>query len=255
MNTILTLPDGTDLTYSERGAGRAVLLLHGGAGPASVIPFAEAAAQAHPLRVVTPVHPGFGGTPRPDALDSVAGLARLYSDLLDALDLHDVTVVGNSLGGWIAAELAVLAPARVSRYVLVDAVGLDVPGHPPVDFFSLTLPEVADYSYYEPDRFRIDPATLPPEALAALPGNRAALATYGGTRMTDPGLSARLAAVSAPTLVVWGEADRIVDPDVGRAFASAIAGARFALLERTGHVPQVETPELLLETVWSFIEG
>jgi pimeloyl-ACP methyl ester carboxylesterase len=139
--------------------------------------------------------------------------------------------------------------------VLVDAVGLDVPGHPPVDFFSLSLPEVADYSYYEPDRFRIDPATMPPEALAALPGNRAALATYGGATMTDPALGARLGTIDAPTLVVWGEADRIVDPAVGRAFAAAIPGARFTLLERTGHVPQVETPEQLLDAVWAFIDA
>jgi pimeloyl-ACP methyl ester carboxylesterase len=252
MNETLTLPGGIDLSYSERGSGRPVLLLHGGAGPASVVPFAELAASRHPLRVITPVHPGFGGTERPGSLDSVAGLARVYADLLQALDLEDVTVIGNSIGGWVAAELAILAPGRVGRYILVDAVGLDVPGHPPVDFFALTLPEVADYSYYEPDRFRIDPATMPPEALAALPGNRAALATYGGAGMTDPGLGARLAAVDSPTLVVWGEADRIVDPEVGRALAAAIPGARFTLLEHTGHVPQVETPELLLETAWAF---
>ena len=255
MNETLTLPGAIHLSYSERGSGRPVLLLHGGAGPASVVPFVELAASRHPLRVITPVHPGFGGTERPESLDSVAGLARVYADLLDALDLEDVTVVGNSIGGWIAAELAILAPDRVGRYILVDAVGLDVPGHPPVDFFSLTLPEVADYSYYEPDRFRIDPSALPPEARAALPGNRAALATYGGAGMTDAGLGARLAAVDSPTLVAWGEADRIVDPEVGRALAAAIPGARFTLLEHTGHVPQVETPELLLETVWSFVSG
>jgi len=86
-------------------------------------------------------------------------------------------------------------------------------------------------------------------------GNRAALAVYGGTpSMVDPTLRDRLTAVSLPVLVLWGESDRIVDPEYGRAYADAIPTARFQLLARTGHVPQVETPELLLSHIWTFAE-
>lgn len=202
--------------------------------------------------MITPSHPGFGGTVRPESLDSVPALARLYAELLESLDLHDVIVVGNSIGGWIAAELALLHPARVSGFVLADGVGIVVDGHPVADFFSLTLPEVAQLSYFEPDKFRIDPSTMPPAAQAAMAGNRQSLATYAGTAMADPTLLGRLGEVTTPTLVVWGEADRIADVDYGRALAAAIPGARFELLKGTGHVPQVETPELLLGTVWEF---
>jgi pimeloyl-ACP methyl ester carboxylesterase len=114
---------------------------------------------------------------------------------------------------------------------------------------------VAQRSYHDQKTYGLDPAALPPEARAALAGNRAALAVYGGTGMTDPTLAGRLGAVDAPTLVVWGEADRIGDPDFGRAFAAAIPGARFQLLTGTGHMPQIETPDLLIDAVWSFADA
>jgi pimeloyl-ACP methyl ester carboxylesterase len=77
--------------------------------------------------------------------------------MLDALDLRDVTVIGNSIGGWIAAELGLLAPQTVSRIVLVDAVGIEVPRHPVADFFALTPAQVAEFSYADPGRFGMNP--------------------------------------------------------------------------------------------------
>ena len=96
---------------------------------------------------------------------------------------------------------------------------------------------------------------LPPAAHAAIAGYRASLAVYAGTTMADPSLAGRLAGVTVPALVLWGEADRIGDPDFGRAFAAAIPGAQFRLLTGTGHLPQIETPEQLLEAVWAFAVG
>lgn len=235
----------------ERGEGRPVLLLHGGAGPQSVSGFADLLAAEAGVRVLVPTHPGFGGTERPAALDGMQALAATYAALVEHLDLHDLSVVGNSIGGWVAVELAALvgdrARDRWRDLTLVGAVGLDVSDHRPADFFSLTLDEVADLSYFEPDRFRLDPATMPPALREALPGNRAALAVYGGTTMTDPTLAGRLGRIGVPTLVVAGEADRIVDPEVARAYAGLVPGARFVLLPRTGHLPQLETPGALLE--------
>ena len=126
-----------ELTVEERGDGQPFLVLHGGAGPQSVAAFAQLLAEKDRNRVLTPIHPGFGGTPRPDELNSVAGLAALYSGLLDDLGLDDVTVIGNSVGGWVAAEMALLGSPRISGIVLLDAVGIEVEGHPVADVSGL----------------------------------------------------------------------------------------------------------------------
>jgi pimeloyl-ACP methyl ester carboxylesterase len=242
---------GVPVLLTDLGEGRPLLLLHGGGGPGTVLPWAARVAATGAARVLVPVHPGFNGTERPDSISSVRHLAQLYVDLLELLDLHDVVVVGNSIGGWVTAELAAIGSSRVAGAVIVDGVGLAVDGHPYPDFFALTPRGVAERSYHDPDRFGIDPATLPPEALATMAGNRVPLGVYGGD-MTDPTLTERLPSVAVPTLVVWGAADRIGDPEVGRAYAEHIPGARFELIAEAGHLPQIETPEVLEGLVLDF---
>jgi pimeloyl-ACP methyl ester carboxylesterase len=243
-------------TDSGTGGGRPVLLLHGGAGPFSVAGFGELLSSTEPARVITPVHPGFDGTPRPEQLASIASLAAVYAQLLRDLGLSDVCVIGNSIGGWIAAELAIAESAapdrRVSSVVLVDAAGLQIEAAPIPDFFSLTLDQVFDLSYFNPDKFRIDPATLPAERQAAQAANRAALLVYAGTAMGDQTLAGRLPDISIPTLVVWGAADRMIPSEHGHAYAEAVPGAQFRLITEAGHLPQLETPAELLATVWEF---
>jgi pimeloyl-ACP methyl ester carboxylesterase len=240
------------VTFTDRGTGRPFLLLHGGAGPQSVENLAARLAEAGPARVIVPVHPGFGGTPRPAQLASMTALASVYGQLIDDLELTGVTVIGNSIGGWIAAEIALLASARVTGVVLVDAAGLQLDADPAADFFALTMDQVADLSYYRPDDFRIDVASLPDQAKAAMAGNRAALAVYGGSAMADPGLLDRLPAITVPVLVVWGAADRMIPPAHGRAYAAAIPGARLRLITEAGHLPQLETPGELLQLITEF---
>ena len=234
------------VTVTDRGQGAPVLLLHGGAGPDSVNGFADLLAARLPLRVLTPVNPGFAGTPRPGPLDSVRKLAEVYAALLAALDLTGVTVLGSSIGGWVAAELALAAPDRVGRLVLLDAAGLDSAEHPIADFFSLTLDQVTDVSYFDPDAHRIDLAAMTDAQRAVAAGNRAALEVYGGRSMADPTLAGRLAGITAPALVVWGEADGMVTPAYGKEYAAAIPGAQFQLMPKAGHLPQLEAPEAVL---------
>lgn len=241
------------IRVTERGTGAPVLVLHGGAGVDSVTGLSELLAAGH--HVLTPVHPGFGGTPRPARLDSVRALASAYRDLLAERDLTDVTVIGSSIGGWIAAELALCAPDRVGKLVLVDAAGLASAAHPVADYFDMTLDEVIDISYAHPDRHRIDLSAFTDEQRAIAAGNRAALLAYGGRDMADPTLAARLAGITVPTLVVWGEADGMVTPAYGREYADAIPGARFEVLPDAGHLPQLETPDALLALLTGFLGG
>ncbi|MGH3167563.1 MAG: alpha/beta fold hydrolase [Trebonia sp.] len=245
----------TDLTVplTDTGHGRPVLLLHGGAGPDSVAGFGERLAARHPVRVLTPVHPGFGGTARPGRLGSIRELAGVHARLLERLGLTDVTVAGSSIGGWIAAELALAAPSRVSRLALIDAVGLASPEHPVADFFALTPAELAAQSWARPEGHVIDFASMTDAQRAVFAGNRAALAAYGGPSMADPGLRARLGSLAVPTVVVWGEADGIATPEYGREYAAAIPGASFRLLRGAGHLPQLETPEAVLDVLGEFL--
>ena len=240
------------IALKEHGAGRPFFLLHGGGGPLTVDAFAKRLAAEHAVRVLVPTHPGFGGTPRPETLTTVRQLAATYIQLLHELDLSDVTVIGNSMGGWIAAEMALLHSRRIGRVVIVDGVGIEVPDHPIADFYSLTPRQLAELSYHDPDRYGIDPSKLPPAALEAMAGNRAALGVYAGTSMLDPTLAERLSGVGVPTLVVWGDSDRIADAGYGRALAAAIPGASFELLSQTGHLPQIESPTALLNVIWNF---
>jgi pimeloyl-ACP methyl ester carboxylesterase len=255
----LTLDSGDvdlSVTVDERGTGRPFLLLHGGGGPQTVTGFAGLLAEQRPARVVTPVHPGFGGTARPDWLTDVPTLAQVYVRLLDELGLEDVTVVGNSIGGWIAAEIALLGTDRISSVVLVNAAGIQVPGHPVADPFTLTPAELSALSFHDVEQFRIDPRTFSDEQRAVAAANRTALQVYSGPHaMADPTLRERLAKVTLPVLVAWGESDQVVDTAYGRAYAAAIPGAGFEILLRTGHMPQVESPGQLLPVVWDFADA
>jgi pimeloyl-ACP methyl ester carboxylesterase len=242
-----------DVTADEHGEGRPFMLLHGGGGPNTVAGFGEMLATTRDVRVISPTHPGFGGTPRPEALTSIRQLAALYVAMLDDRELTGVTVVGNSVGGWIAAEMALLGSPRVSGVVLIGAAGIEVPGHPIAEFFSLTIDQVFQLSFHNPDPYRVDPSTLPEAAQAVAAGNRVALAVYAGTAMSDPTLVERLSTVDVPTLVLSGDSDRIVDPDYGRAYAAAIPNARFQLLKDTGHMPQIETPDQVLRAIFDWL--
>jgi pimeloyl-ACP methyl ester carboxylesterase len=248
----ITLPQGLTLPVHDTGQGSPVLLLHGGAGPESVAGFGERLAARYPVRVLTPVHPGFGGTQRPPSLSSVRDLAGVYATLLDHLGLTGVTIAGSSIGGWIAAEVALASP-RAGKLVLIDAVGLASAGHPVADFFSLTPAEVAERSWAHPEGRALDVSSMTPDQRAVLAGNRAALEAYGGASMADPSLGERLGSVAVPTLVVWGEADRIATPEYGKEYAAALPGAAFRLLRGAGHLPQLETPEAVLEALREFL--
>lgn len=241
----------TNFTFTEAGAGRPVLVLHGGGGPFTVASLAAHLAER--ALAITPTHPGWNGTDRPAGLDSIAALAAYYGDFLDERDLRDVLVVGSSLGGWAAADLALLTD-RVTGLVIIDGVGIDVPGEPMRDFFELDARGVAEYSFHDSEKFFRDPALLPPEQVAAQQANMQTMrAIAGDPYMHDPTLLGRLGALAVPTLVIWGESDRIFTPGYGRAYAGAIPGARFELVERAGHLPQLEQPEATFALVDSFL--
>jgi pimeloyl-ACP methyl ester carboxylesterase len=241
-----TVPVGSvgpvEITVQDRDRTRPFLLLHGGGGAGTMAGFADLLAERTHSRVLLPTHPGFGGTPKAEGLAGVADLARAYLAMLERFDLTDVTVVGNSFGGWLAAEIGLQGSPRVSGAVIIDGIGIEVEGHPMTDVRGLSAAQIQTYSFHDPSK-----APAPPIAGGTGPSpDVRALIGYAGPTMADPTLLERLGDLDLPVHVLWGESDRIVDPDYGKAFAAAIPRSRFTLLPRSGHLPQVETPEELL---------
>jgi pimeloyl-ACP methyl ester carboxylesterase len=248
----LNLGDGLTVTFTEQGdptQGRAALVLHGGAGPRSVAGLA--AALAGHAYVITPTHPGFDGTPRPDWNDSVADLATAYLDLLDHLDVREVLVLGSSIGGWIASEMALRdTHNRIGGLLLLNAVGIEA-DTPIVDTQTITPAELGRLSFVNP-ALRPDFSTLDETQLAAVAANRKTLEVYAGTDMYDPKLGRRLHRVTVPVLVVWGEQDGIAPLDYGRAFAKSFPSADFRPIAGAAHFPHIEQPEATMAAIGSF---
>lgn len=236
-----------DLPVMQAGSAesRTALVLHGGGGPRTVTPIVEHLAST--MHAVAPTHPGWDGTPLPGAITSVAELAANYLAWLIERGERDVVLVGSSIGGWIALEMAVRAAGEeqyaglIGGLVVVDAVGVEVKAEPIADFFSLDARALAEAAWHDPQRGYIDPGGLTDEQRANQSGNGRTMAAIAG-RMMDSTLLQRLSAVSVPTLVAWGESDRIVTPAYGRAIAAAVPGAQFVKIPRAGHLPHLENP-------------
>ena len=246
------LPAGCSPAISDRGTGRAILLLHGGGGSATVFGLSQALAAK--ARVLLPTHPGFDGTLRPPHMNSVIQLAHHYLKLLESLALSNVIVIGSSIGGWIASEMTLADASRLQGLVLINAVGIQVPGETVTDVSRLSRPELVRLASHNPELVLASAPPPTPERLAILASNAAALAAYdAGAAMMAPGLRERLASVATPALVLWGESDGIASPAYGKAYAAAFANGKFAAVPEAGHLPQIEQPARVLEHVDNFI--
>ncbi len=242
--------DDLELTIDQQGEGRTVLLLHGGGGPPSMGTLPSALSED--FEVVAPVHPGFAGTPRPEWYDGIDDIALTYLQMLEQRDLRDVLVVGSSVGGWIASEMAVREHERIGGTVLLNAVGIDVDGIELADFFSLTPQELIAHAFHNPAAAP-DPAQLPQAARDIQAANVTTLAVYAREPyMHDPKLRRRLALAPTPVAVIWGESDQIAPEPYGRAYAASFPNGRFESIPHAGHLPHLEQPEQILQAIHRF---
>jgi pimeloyl-ACP methyl ester carboxylesterase len=248
---------GVQLEVVDRGQGRPILLLQEEDGLTPRGPFLASLAAYG--RVIVPSHPGFGHSPDSTFIDTVDDLSYLYLDLLAELNLRDVVIIGCSLGGWIAAEMAVKSTERIDQLVLVAPVGIkvgdretrDIP-----DIFALSPTEVTRLKYHDPTRAAIDYTILSDDELTVIARNREATALYGWEPyFHNPKLRHRLHRIDIPTLLLWGASDRFVTPGYyGVAYQKAIPGAKLEMIDGAGHLPHIEQPEACVERVRAFIE-
>lgn len=219
------------------GEGTPLLYLHGVGDTGA--PSALLTRLAHEHTVIRPDHPGFLGSD-PLGCATVADVAARHVALLDALGVERCTVVGSSFGGWVAAELALLAPERVAALVLVDPAGLRGP-EPAPDLFALEPEQVVALSFRDPT-LKAGAASLPDQAREVLRGNLAAARRLAPT-LTDPTLAQRLGALACPTLVAWGADDEVFPPSYADQWRAAVPHARVEIVEGAGHLPHTERLE------------
>lgn len=242
-----------EITVTEAGAGRPVLILHGGGGPFTVAGIANHLADT--MHTITPVHPGWNGTDRPEWFSGIDDLALAYLQYLADKDLHDVVVIGSSMGGWIGSEMAVRDSAGlITGLILIDSVGIKVDAHPIRDFFALDARGVATYAWHDSDRFYVDPASVPAEQAARTKANMATMRVVAGD-MNDPKLMRRLGRIRIPVLAIWGDSDGIVTPAYGAAFAGAFQNGRLEVIKDAGHLPQIEQPAATLAAIDRYVNG
>lgn len=241
------------LTAGPASGATPVLYLHGAAGLVWD-PFVAGLAAHH--RVVAPEHPGTGESQGLEHLHDLWDLVLYHGELLDALGLDRVAVVGHSFGGMVALELAANNPERVTGVVAVAPIGLWLDDHPVPDLATLPPRRVAELLLSDPDgpmaRLLAPPDPGDPEALFRASLTAAAVNQFIWP-LPDKGLDRRLYRIGAPTLLVWGADDGFVDPAYGRAFARLIDGARLEVVPGAGHLPQLEQAAVVRALVEGFL--
>ena len=246
---------GAKLRLQRNGTGAPLLYLHGVQGILGWPPALERLAQR--FDVLAPDHPGFGGSDAPDWIADVGDLAFFYLDVLEALQLNSVHLVGASLGGWIAMEMAIRSTARIESLTLTGAAGIRVAGVPRGDMFIGTPAELGRLLFAD-EKVAAERAVqwqATPALQESYDRNRYAAAKYTWQpRLYNPKLATWLHRIAVPTHIVWGESDRLIPPAHATALQSLIKGAQLTMLPGSGHLVALEQPQLFADTVAQFIE-
>lgn len=236
------------------GNGQPLVFLHGAGGHTGWMGFLEELAAR--FQVFAPEHPGFGQSDDPVWLDEIADLAYFHLDLLQALGLDKVHLMGTSLGGWVAAEMAVRSTARLASLTLVGAVGITANGQPIPDIFRMPVEENLRRFYADQGRAVRRVADLATADMNIVAKNRATVMRLAyRPRFHNPGLAQWLHRIDVPTLLLWGGKDGLVPPEFGEAYRALIPGSRLVVLPDAGHAPFDEQREAFVAAFREFVDG
>ena len=244
---------GTKLHVMRAGRGRPLLVLHHETGTLDRLPFYDALAAKYD--VLVPHHPGFSRSERPDWMRSARDIAVIYRGLLSELKVSNATLVGLGFGGWIAAEMASMAPSDLAKLVLVGAMGIKPPQG---DILDLAITGYIDYAragFHDQKAFD--------KVYGAEPSNdqlemwdvcremsfRIAWKPY----MYSQTLPHLLRSVCAPALIAWGDDDKVVPQSAAKRYVEALPNAKLEIVKGCGHAVDMEQPEALAKLVNTFI--
>jgi len=248
--------DGKKTQLTVGGSGPPLLYLHSAGGETEWTTFHERLAER--FTVYLPAHPGFAESEGLKQIDDIHDLAWHYVDLLDTLELQKVPIVGFSLGGWLAVELAILRPDRVEKLFIVNAAGLHVDGAPMGELFVNDLDQLRELVFYDPQSpavqlampISLDDDRIPHWIRARKATERICKDPY----LHNPRLPAQLRRVECPTMVLWGREDRLIPLAHGEFFAQHIPGAAIKVFDECGHMLPFEKPDEFAAEVGDFLE-
>lgn len=260
---------GRTVQLFDSGSGEPLLYLHGAADMhgAAADPFAFHEALAGKFKLIAPAHPGCVGTDEDDSLESIDDLVFHTLEVMDALGLERVNVVGNSVGGWLAAELAARNPERIDKLVLIGATGLFVPNAPIGDLFMAVQPRNGGIADLRSMLFSDGEGDL---ALGLFPDIHAdkpqGMRRYQVFRFSSrigfkppyfyhPKLRDRLHRFKGKARVIWGENDNFVPVSHAEAYGEALSGGTVEVMKGCGHAVILEAPDAVAENVTAFLSN
>jgi pimeloyl-ACP methyl ester carboxylesterase len=241
--------NGCRIHLRRAGKGQPLLFLHGASGAPVIMPFMRTLAGSFDVLVTE--HPGYGRSDEPEWLENIHDMAYFYLDFLEKLDLKDLVLVGSSMGGWIAAELAVRDTSRLKSVVLVSPAGLSAPGVLPADIFLLPPEDMVRALFLDQklaDARLAEPVT--PESIDMALKNRHTTARLAWEpRLHDPHLAKWLHRIDVPVTIVWGEQDRILPVGLAAEFKKHLPGAKLEIIPNCGHLPHAEKHDQFVKIV------
>ena len=246
-----------DVQVRSAGSGPPLVFLHGIDGLTSWPTWLETLSASH--RVVAPVLPGYGESSGLENLYDFLDLTIYHQELFEALDIERPSIIGHSLGGAIAAEIAAICPGSVDKLVLVSAMGLWDDENPVADIFATTDQDLRELTWHDLDGAvanGLAPVAQSDEKKMAAVLDRAKSLSTAGRFMwpiPDKGLSKRIHRIKAPTLLIWGDDDKIVPPVYGKMFQERIAGSKLVIVPSAGHSPMLEQPDAFVKAVGEFL--
>jgi pimeloyl-ACP methyl ester carboxylesterase len=233
--------NGVEVVVLSAGDGPPLLFFHGAGtvtGFDAIVPLADG------FRLIAPYHPGYGPSADDPSVDSIHDYVLHYLDLLDVLGIDAFTLAGHSMGGLLAAWLAIEQTARVRRLVLVSPLGMRVPEHPTVDIFAIPDEELLSYVSEDMSVFEgYVPVPPTPDFLAARYRESTSTARMFWDRSYDLKLPKWLHRLTMPTLILWGELDRLIPAGQAPVWAELIPNAQTRILPGVGHLPFEESPD------------
>jgi pimeloyl-ACP methyl ester carboxylesterase len=246
-----------NVTVYRGGSGDPLVFLHAAGIQRPEEPFLDLLAQKYDL--IVPVHPGWPGSDGLEHLDDVIDMAVYYGDLFDTLGLDSFHLMGSSLGGMFAAEVAALDRQYVRKLVLHSPAGLWLDDHPYLDFFAAPQDVLMKALYTDPDKAmaampKVDPENKEATARATL--DRAMSLAAAGKfiwPIWDKGLKKRIHRINAPTLLIWGDKDGLNPPVYGPHWQKQIPDSKLVTIPGTAHVPMAEKPEEYVKAVTDFL--